>query len=471
MSVRNLVLLSAALSAACRPDGPAVGAPEPGSPDTDTRPDLPDAGTPPEETHPDPYTWGALAFDGPVPQNLLVVSLDTARRDFLGWWAGTDDTPRLDEVLREAVVLENHRSCSNWTAPSMTCLMSGRTAFANGFWPWNSDPQIRNRPPDSYDTLPMYLADQGATSVLITANPIFSNDLGVADGFTRILREDWEPAAGITDTALAEIDALQAAEAPWYLHVHYVDPHADYCAPEGWLDEEAYADFPHDLCEEDVYGLVDQLPTWPPEQQAAFMNNLHERYRSELAYWDDEFGRLWSEAGARGALDDTLVVFVTDHGEQFLERGFLGHGNAFGQEENLAAAAFWAANLAPRSWGGVTVHQDVLETLYRVRGITPATPTEGRIVGTEPVDRVVTAMNYWTEAQVTLMAASRDRQLLYDFWGNKALYRLDSDPAGLLDVYDPEDADVIALWEGLMPVVNDVAETWDFLEPPIDAGP
>jgi len=78
---------------------------------------------------------GALVFDEHLPTNLLVISLDSARRDTIGRFSGSADTPNLDAFLEGSLVLENHRSCSNWTAWSMTCVLSGRNPMDNGFAP------------------------------------------------------------------------------------------------------------------------------------------------------------------------------------------------------------------------------------------------------------------------------------------------------------------------------------------------
>ena len=67
----------------------------------------------------DPGPAPALTFTGARPTNLLVISLDTTRRDQLGVFSGLDTTPFWDGVLGESVLLADHVTCSNWTAPSM----------------------------------------------------------------------------------------------------------------------------------------------------------------------------------------------------------------------------------------------------------------------------------------------------------------------------------------------------------------
>jgi hypothetical protein len=63
---------------------------------------------------------------GATPRNLLVISVDTTRRDRVGLLSDYDDTtPNFDVIFSDGVILADHRSCSNWTAPSSYCAQSG----------------------------------------------------------------------------------------------------------------------------------------------------------------------------------------------------------------------------------------------------------------------------------------------------------------------------------------------------------
>src|SRR5262245_57634448 len=92
---------------------------------------------------------GSLVFDEGPPRNILAISLDPTRRDWIGRFNGGTDTPNLDAWLDGAYVLDNHRSCSNWTAWSMTCVISGRNPMENGFatWSYGDGRQVPNFPP------------------------------------------------------------------------------------------------------------------------------------------------------------------------------------------------------------------------------------------------------------------------------------------------------------------------------------
>jgi arylsulfatase A-like enzyme len=415
---------------------------------------------------------GGLAFEEDLPRNLLVVSVDTTRRDYLSYFSGDSVTPNLDRVLEESYVLANHRSCSNWTGPSMTCIASGKTAYEVGFW-WGSY-YVPSLPPDgAYEPTARLLGELGFHSTVVTTNTaFFTTSAGTTYGFEREVPQPFYSADLAVPTALSELDALMVPGDPWYLHVHFFDPHGSYCPPYEYVDAEEYHEgaYYDDLCTQ-LYPLIWYGSFWylSPEEQQIYLENAKLLYEGELRFWDTWFGTFWSELEARGALDDTLVVFVTDHGEQFAEHGGFFHGVWMGSEENRATAAFWSRNLQPGVWDGVTVHQDVAATIQAVFGATPTLPQSGIVAGTGDPARVVSAFNLGWPSVVSV--ASADRQLVYDWWGGKSFYRLDTDPEGVVNVYDPTDPEVLALWAELDVVIDDLLARWPWLGPPYLRGP
>jgi hypothetical protein len=418
---------------------------------------------------PEPPREPLLQFVGEPPPNLVFISLDTTRRDYVGRYGGTGNTPNLDRVLSEGVVLDDHRTCSNWTGPSMSCVTTGNTPFEQGWWPWSDDPEI----PGSWEELPTLasqLEAQGWITVVVTGNEVFGWDLYLNRGFLEFVNPEFEPADVVAEAAVDEADGLVDQLLPYYLHVHFIDPHGTYCPPEEYIDED-YVDLGVPICPH-AEGLVATVyPDQPPEWQEQFEADLRELYEAELQFWDAEFGRFWDELEGMGVLDDALVVFATDHGEQLLDRGELGHGLALGSEENRAVAGFWAKNLPAKVWSEPTVHQDIAASLQALYGITPPLPSSGMPVGTAPVDRVIRSMNFWAESGPELSVVQGGTQLLYDWNGRRALYRISEEPAGLVDQYDPADPEVVALWESMMPFVDEISATWDHLAPPVAPGP
>ncbi len=421
-------------------------------------------------------TVGALTFlDGQRPSRLLVISLDTTRRDYIGRFSGNGLTPALDAVLAEAVVLEDHRSCSNWTAPSMTCVMSGRTPMHFNFFTWNYDDAVPNRPPPGYAdvNLPGKLSAAGFATSLVTANWVFSSGTGVANGFRSEIIMDYAFAPDVAAEALRAYADVESTGNPWYLHVHFMDPHGPYCAPEAFVDTsiiEASSLTLEEWCG-DSYGPGGAYGYLQPDEQRAMLDAYHAMYAGEMAYWDTEFGAFWQNLDQAGALDDTLVMFVTDHGQQFFERGGHGHGIRLGNEENRSTAAFWAKNLAPVAYTEPTYHPDLTATLFEVFGLQAPQPLVGITVGSAPADRSIRTLNYWGW-QPELMVVHDDHQLIYHWLDSERwFYDLTSDPEGLIDVYDPTDPALVAAWTEMNAWIDEVHTVWDHLPDPVAPGP
>jgi len=430
----------------------------------------PDDGTTPPVDTGTAAALSVLQFTGDPPENLLIVSLDTTRRDHIGRFVGTGNTPNLDDVLAQGVVLENHRSCSSWTAPSMTCVTTGLTPYELDWWPWTSDGAIDGIDLD-LPTLAGQLQNQvGYKTTLVTANSVFDVGLNFDRGFEKVVHPSWQPANIVTDDALEEAYELTSQAVPWYLHVHYIDPHGAYCPPDEYVDQEDYVDMGEDIC---WYGYSMAYDYWfkPQEWKDTFKNDIFELYDAELEFWDAEFGRLWDELDAMGALDDTLVVFVTDHGEQIYERGNLGHGIALGSEENESTALFWAKNIVPQAWTGNTLHQDIAATLQDYFGVTPPNVSSGTIVGLAPVDRAIRGMIYWGPGSMRLSIVKEEQQLLYDWWGEKHYYDLTVDPTGLMDLYDSDNATVQDLWVDMDVFIDEIGAKWPSVGAPVATGP
>jgi arylsulfatase A-like enzyme len=412
--------------------------------------------------------------DDQAPDNLLIISVDTTRRDYIGRFSGNGLTPNLDAVLAESVVLEDHHSCSNWTAPSMTCVVTGQTQMEQGFGTWNSNPYVSAFPGPDFvnDTLATWMSSLGKQTLLITANSVFGPwSTGIAVGYDNAINADYQQAEGVVATAMVEIPALIVAGQPWYAHVHFMDPHGPYCAPDDFVNLsvlEPVGMSTADWCA-DSYGLGGGWYVMSPKVQEETLAAYLEVYEGEMKYWDTHFGDFWAQLEAVGALDNTLVMFVTDHGQQFFERGGHGHGIYLGPEENRSTAAFWAKTLEPLAWTEPTIHQDLNATLNDVYGITPIQPRSGYALGTAP-DRSIDIINYWG-GTVELGVIRDNMQLNYNFDGRKSFYKYDTDPNALVDVYSATDPDVIKLWTDMDAWVANVYRHWPGMAPTVDQGP
>jgi hypothetical protein len=115
-------------------------------------------------------------------------------------------------------------------------------------------------------------------------------------------------------------------------------------------------------------------------------------------------------------------------------------------DENRAIAAFNGPGLAAGTWEGPTSHADLWPSIFAAMGWEAPESFRGTVIGERPADTARYALRHQRSGPIH--AVEREGIKLIYHWdsGEKALYRLESDPSEQDDVYDPEAPDVVALW-------------------------
>jgi arylsulfatase A-like enzyme len=430
-----------------------------------------------------PRTGPALQFSGEAPTNLLFITIDTLRRDRIGRWDRTDResaTPFLDALLEESLVLEDHRSCSNWTLSSLICLLAGQSTVDLGFEPHSGDDRVADVP-DDLSTAPQWLADAGFRTAAVSASPFLREGFAPTEGgFERIdYRNEgahlYSTADWIRGVAAQRTASLRSTGEPWYLHLHYMDAHSPFDEhPTQWA-QEGIEDLPpseFDLTTyDDVQKVISSWDRMSAEVQDVLLQYMDAYYRADLRFWDEQLAQLWDVLDQQGAFDDTLVVFWTDHGEQFFDHGGYGHNQSLFGEENQTLAAFWSPGLAPGSWNGPTEHRDIFPTvLAALEGLEAPKTVTGHTLGTRPPGLARLSLRYSAPEPVK-MAVDQDGWRMYYTWeGDKELYDLQTDPLEQNDLYDAENPTVHALWEPLNAEIDRMLVFMPELTP-VDRGP
>ena len=414
---------------------------------------------------------GLFTFDGPRPRNVLLLSIDTFQVRRMGRYTGTPTTPELDRLLAQGVTFERHRSCSSWTMPAMLCVLSGRYNQELGYVPnfigGHPDPV-----PDGTDLLSDWLHERRYATGIVTANSFLTPAYNMTGGYDRRVRLELEDAAVIAEAGLETLDELVAEaepEAPWFLHLHFMDTHAPYTVAEGYGKRlELRPDIGYDLgSRADANWIAENWAKLDDATRAAIRVELKARYEGNMHYLDEHVGLLLDELDARGELDETLVVVVSDHGEHLLEDDQLGHGQDLSRLQFEAVAGFWARGLQTASWDGVTSHVDVLPAMWEAMGWDPRDDFTGRVPTTEG-----SAYGELYRELATWQGIERDgHKLLYEWGGQKLLFDLESDPDEQTDLYDPDDPRVVALWDELLPLVEGLYGFFPEGDAPTDPGP
>jgi len=282
-----------------------------------------------------PLLIGACSKDAPARPNILVITLDTTRADHLGCYGyRRATTPRIDALARESMVYERMTSVTCWTLPSHASLFTGKYPTSHGAR-YDKDGTFdlskaigaafegfKARGIDARErTLATILSEAGYATGAAVAGPWLLKVFGLGQGFASyddsgIDHINGRRADSITDAGLAFVDgATGDDDQPFFLFLNYFDPHYPY-VPPGEQFARKFA--PGPLTRENVE---------KPEFQVAL-------YDGEIAYMDQEIGRLLDGLKQRGVYDDTWIIVTADHGELLWDKdGLTGHGHQLSEAE------------------------------------------------------------------------------------------------------------------------------------------
>lgn len=279
----------------------------------------------------------ALAAAAPRKPNILLITVDTLRADHLGCYGDRDiRTPVIDALAGRGVLFTRAFAHTPLTLPSHTNILLGLTPNAHGVHD-NSNFIVRSE----FLTLAEWLKGQGyATGAVVGAFPLDSR-FGLTQGFD--LYDDNYGSQGPTDMVFVERRAdavaalgqawVKAQRAPWFLWVHFFDPHHPYDPPEPFKTE--YARNPYD---------------------------------GEIANVDAALGKLLSSLRALGLEDETAVILTADHGEALGDHGEITHGY-FAYNEVLRVPLIMAVpGGKPGRKDAAVCHIDIFPTVCDVVG-------------------------------------------------------------------------------------------------------
>ncbi|HEX2484704.1 MAG TPA: sulfatase [Myxococcota bacterium] len=301
------------------------------------------------------------------PRNLVLLSIDTLRRDRLGAYGYDRPTsPVLDALAARGVVFEGASAPSSWTVPSHGSLLTGLSPQAHG-----ATGAVQRLDPRA-ETLAGWLRQHGYATAAVVNTVLLSAKRGFAGGFDHFeLVLGPEPAAPeIHARALRWLDGARERR-PFFLFLHYYDVHSDY-APAPAYRELLVSPYrgPADGTTEQLKAArLGRLSLAPDDAR-----HLSELYDAEIRQLDDELGRFFAALEERGLLADTAIVVTSDHGEEFGEHGGVLHGRTlYGELVDVPLILAGPGVPAGRRVSGPASLLDVFPTVTALLGV-PAPP-------------------------------------------------------------------------------------------------
>ncbi|MFO8184496.1 MAG: sulfatase [Candidatus Aegiribacteria sp.] len=270
--------------------------------------------------------------------NVLLIVIDTLRAENLSCYGYQRETsPSIDSLAAEGTLWTSCIAQSSWTLPGFTSILTGTSERTHGAG-INRDMTDRTdrsevrrwenilHPDAPY--LPTMLRDAGYRTYAHFNTAYVDSSHGFSRGFDHYTCELTGPADAdvIVQHFISWVDST-GSEEPFFALLHLFDPHQPYDPPS-----------PYDT----LFGpLAEEHRTFWEISRDSTQRTVHDTenrqhyidlYDGEIAFADAELANLFSFIRSGGLAENTLIIIVADHGEEFLEHGGIDHGHAFFQE-------------------------------------------------------------------------------------------------------------------------------------------
>jgi len=279
----------------------------------------------------------------PPRRDVLLVTFDTTRADRLGPWGGPPGlTPVIDRLAATGVVFERAQAQASVTPVAHASILTGLNPYQHGLRTLHGN-RLYALPP-AVLTLAERFQELGYSTGAFISSFACSRRFGLDQGFD-VFDEDFDlgrarigPAGNIsgglaqrdgaatTDAALAWL-ARRPAGQPLFLWVHYFDPHDPLVRPPHDFLAPRLAAVPEYAAMEaalgtDVRQFVERYASQPDLMRAWLLK----MYDAEVAWSDEQLGRLLAAWSGRGPAEASVVALTADHGEGLGDHGWWGHG-------------------------------------------------------------------------------------------------------------------------------------------------
>ena len=398
--------------------------------------------------------------------NILLVAIDSLRSDHMSCY-GYDrlTTPHIDRFAGEGALFEQTLSAHIPTTPAYASMLSGLDCFGTQVV------ALRHRGglPGQVRMLPEILRDAGYATCCVgfTGNP-------AARGFDQYLDyEAWgswnagrsPKAQNLNDVALPAMEKLARGDAPFFVMLRHMDPHAPYLPPAPY-ERMFYHGDERDRSNKSMKPVFafkpfrDFFRSWLPPG-ITDKDYVVAQYDGAVAYMDACIRTILTQLEALGVLDDTIVVINGDHGETLYEHEcWFDHHGLYEPTLTVPLIIRYPRKIpAGRRVCGFNQHKDLAPTLLDLAGVRPGLKFDGRSLrrlidgraASFESEIYITECTWmrkhgWRTPQWKLIVALEPD---FHFKPEVELYDLVSDPLELTNVADRH-RDVVAALRGRM---------------------
>ncbi len=328
--------------------------------------------------------------------NVIFIVIDTLRADFLGCYSGRAKTPNIDEIARKGIIFNNAFSASDFTAPSFLSIFSGLYPSEHGMINWSKKskriPLINNLVNNGYKV-------QGFTSFRFIKQ-LLQNSMDI-----KCVGSDFGEYWDVNQHLMVTEQALRFLEKnkknTFFLFIHHSATHAPYRFPKYILSQlkkdKGYEFYYNSLKSDNLINAIfpqmnnenlDKLFQSDDEakekssiiakvttgitnlekNQANFINYL---YKKEVEWTDILFGKILDKLTELELHENTIICFLSDHGELLFEQGKFGHANDYMTNEVLKIPwLLYFPNLNEnKTVETIVSHVNIMPTILEIIGL------------------------------------------------------------------------------------------------------
>jgi arylsulfatase A-like enzyme len=320
---------------------------------------------------------------------VLLIVVDTMRADHAGCYGyPKPTTPNLDRLAAEGALFTDCYATDVPTIPAFTALLTGRRGVSTGVVSHDHPESIIT--PETR-TLPDVLAKAGVVTGAVSS--LFTFKRWIAKGFSHFMQPDQRtPATHITASQVNELALpwMRAhARRDFFLMLHYWDPHSPYSkTPAAYARRFYEGTDPRDPANMSLAGLwgleLMSFYAWDvaaPQLQEGVtdLDYLVAEYDGGIALADDYLGQLLEGMEDAGLLEDTLLIFTSDHGEAFGEHGvYFDHMDAYEQTARVPLVVTCPGRAQARRSEALTQSIDIAPTVLEAFDVPAPEAAQGR---------------------------------------------------------------------------------------------
>jgi arylsulfatase A-like enzyme len=300
--------------------------------------------------------WTSTRGYRPIDHVILII-VDTLRPDALSCYnPDSGPTPHIDRLAQDGILFTNAFSVAPWTLPSVASIMTGLSPTVHLAL------RPESRLADTPTTLAECMRDEHYMTAAIGVNIFLKPEHNLSQGFDEYhfykppIGEYAEASAGpeVSRWSRSEIGTaeLTGLAVEWlirnrgnrfFLWIHYFDPHIPYAPPVDFIPGSPGVP---EIGES--FGKIDEIRDGRLDPTSLEKEWIRELYHGEVRYIDENVGKIIDTLVRLDLYDSTLIIFMSDHGEEFWEHGGFEHGHSLYNEVLRVPLIIRVPGTAPR---------------------------------------------------------------------------------------------------------------------------